>query len=86
MNLWQIDIDFRYIYTSPLTYYQKSQPPPRFEPGPLDQDLDALPTELTCLVKKNANLRQNDSFLLPSCIFLQIAARFYGVESEGRPS
>ena len=69
---------------SPLTY-SKSLPPPRFEPGSLDQELDALPTELTWLVERIASLRHWDSFYqIPSYIFLQIVARFYGVENEGR--
>ena len=52
MNLQQIDTDFRYIYTSPLTY-SKSLLLPGFEPGSLDQELDALPTELLWLNESN---------------------------------
>ena len=81
MNLWQVDIDFRYIQVLLL----KKLPPPGFEPGSLDQELDALPTELTWLVGSVASLRHWDSFYqIPSYIFLQIVARFYGVENEGR--
>ena len=58
MNLWQIDIDFRYTCIQVFLLIQKKILLPRIEPGPLDQELDALPTELLWLIECNTNLRQ----------------------------
>ena len=50
MNLQQIDIDFIYTYKS--SYLIKKVCPDReSNPGQLDLDLDALPTELLKLVE-----------------------------------
>ena len=50
MNLWQIDIDFRYIYIQVLLLIQKVCSYRDSNPGTLDYDLDAKPTELLRLL------------------------------------
>ena len=57
-----------------------------FELGPLGQELVAIPTELSWLDERNANLRQTDSFYyVSSCIFADHGKVLWG-RNEGRPS
>ena len=80
MNLWQIDIDFRYIYKS--SYLLKKFASTRIRTRASGSRTRCSTNWAVWACCKMCKFETERFFLLPSCIFLQIAARFYGVEMK----